>query len=69
MTDPIVHVPDLTSVDTLSFPEAVQDLAAVLYDLPEQGLRERYIDYAQRIVDALDAAGYQIVGKSELKWT
>lgn len=43
------------------FPECVQDLGDVLYDLPPQQHRERYIDFSWRLVVALEEAGYRIV--------
>ena len=43
------------------FSDVVQDMADVLYDLPEQGQGERYIDYAQRLARALRANGMVVV--------
>lgn len=44
----------------LDFDERVQDLGDVLYDLRPQAPYERYVDYAQRLLDALGAAGWTI---------
>lgn len=54
---------DLQPMD--AFPDHVQDLGNVLYDV-EQAPRERYVDYAQRVVDALGAEGYTIVRTERL---
>ena len=64
---PVAHAPKLDSADTLDFPESTQDLANVLYDLGPQPRTERYIDYAQRLVDALAADGYLIVSESQVE--
>lgn len=62
------HTPNLRLLrGTLDFDESVQDLADVFYDLGGPGPRERFIDYAQRVSDALAEAGYAIVpnGRAE----
>ena len=45
----------------LDFPERVQDLGDVLESVGPQGWTERYVDYAERLLDAMDSVGWVLI--------
>lgn len=47
------------------FRPCVQDLGDILYGIEEQKDDERYVDFAQRIVDALESKGWEITGDAD----